>query len=252
MPDDSDRGSFAADIPADAIAEALAAVTNDESARARAGDPGPTAEANAGDPGPTADGPPPAEGGGRVGEGAEERLRAELEMSQERSRKLYEQLREEHDLRLRAAADLENYRKRAAREKEEVLRYGNERLLKEILPVLDNLDRALAAAGGDDPLRTGVSMTRRLLEEALGRFGVKGFSAVGGAFDPRLHEALMTVASADHPPATVLSEQQRGFFLHDRLIRPAAVVVSVAPAPAAAGAPGSPGEREDADVGAGE
>lgn len=158
--------------------------------------------------------------------------------------------KENWDKYLRGAADLENYRKRMAREKDEVQRYGNERLVKELLPVLDNLDRALAAAG-DDPLSTGVAMTRRLLEEALGRFGVKGFSAVGGAFDPRLHEALMTVASADHPPGTVVSEQQRGFFLHDRLVRPAAVVVSAAP-PAAADAPATPAPDASASGGADE
>ncbi len=225
MSSDRDQGPISADIPPEVVAEALAAVD-----RAGAGGASPDA------------GDEPA------------RLRAELEMSQARSRKMYEQLREEHDLRLRAAADLENLRKRTRREQEEVTRYGLERFVKEVLPVLDNLDRAIAAAG-EHPLRTGIEMTRRLLEEALGRFGVKPFSALGTAFDPRVHEALLTVAAGDHPPGTVISEEQRGFMLHDRLLRPAAVIVVAAPAPAPVPgpAPGAPGaERGGLDGPSGE
>jgi molecular chaperone GrpE len=215
MPDERDKGANAADIPERAIAEALAAVERRGAAR---------------NPAP----PPAAASGGEL-----ERLRAELELSQEHGRKVFEQLKDEHELRLRGAADLDNYKKRAAKERDEVLRYGIERLVKEILPVLDSLDRALAAAARDEPLVSGVVMTRRMLEDALGRFGVKAFSAAGHPFDPRVHEALMTVATGDHPPHVVIEEQQRGYFLHDRLIRPAAVVVSAAPAPAA-GADGAP------------
>jgi molecular chaperone GrpE len=165
-------------------------------------------------------------------------------MSQEHARKVYAQLKEEHGRLLRVAADHENYKKRVAREKDDLLRYGNERLVKEILPALDSLDRALASAGGSGPLASGIEMTRRLLEEALGRFGVKGFSAKGQTFDPRLHEALMSVATAEKEPGAVVEEMQRGFFLHDRLLRPAAVVVAVAPpvpdAPPASAAPDAP------------
>jgi molecular chaperone GrpE len=219
MSHDGDKGAFSTDIPDEAIAEALAAVEK----RAVTA------------PEVEVDGEPPA-----PAPMAElDRLRLELEMSQERARKVYEALKEEHDQRLRGAADLENYRKRAAREKDEIQRYGTERLVKEILPVIDNLDRALAAAA-EHPLTTGIAMTRRLLEDALARVGVKAFSSAGQAFDPRLHEALMTVATGEHPPGTVIEEQQRGFFMHDRLIRPAAVVVSAAP-PASDGGAG-PGE----------
>jgi molecular chaperone GrpE len=208
MTDDRDKGAIAADIPERAIAEALAAVER-RSART---------------PPPTAANAPSSE---------LERVRAELELSQEQGRKVFEQLKDEHERRLRTAADLDNYKKRATKERDEVLRYGVERLVKELLPVLDSLDRALAAAREDDPLVAGVVLTRKMLEDALGRFGVKPFSATGQSFDPRVHEALMTVATADHPPHVVIEEQQRGFMMHDRLIRPAAVVVSAAPAPAA-------------------
>lgn len=223
MPDSKRQGAFSADIPADAVAEALAAVER----RAR---PEAVVEVE-----PPPGCPPPA-GPAEVGPlgSAEQQLRAELELSQEQARKVFGQLKEEHERLLRTAADLENTRKRAAREKDEVVRYGNERLVKELLPALDALERALSAAPAGDPLASGVELTRRLLEEALARFGVKGFSARGARFDPRLHEALMTVQTADAAPGTVLEEQHRGFFLHDRLLRPAAVVVSAAPAPARA------------------
>jgi molecular chaperone GrpE len=223
MTEDSDKGAFSADIPDDAIADALAAV--ERTSRGRAGaaaeprveveEPATAIPAGPADVSPFSD--------------EAEKLRLELEMSQERARKVYAQLKEEHDRLLRAAADHENYKKRVAREKEEILRYGNERLVKEILPALDSLDRAVAAAQGGS-IASGIEMTRRLLEDALGRFGVKGFSAKGEAFDPRMHEALMSVATAAHAPGIVVEEMQRGFFLHDRLIRPAAVVVAASAA----------------------
>jgi molecular chaperone GrpE len=223
MPDSKRQGAFSADIPEDAVAEALAAVER----RARpetvleVEPPGGAAPAGSAGPGPHAS-------------GVEQQLRAELELSQEQARKVFAQLQAEHERLLRTAADLENTRKRAARERDEAVRHGNERLVKELLPALDALERALAAAPPGDPLVAGVELTRRLLEEALARFGVKGFSARGERFDPRLHEALMTIQTADAAPGTVLEEQHRGFFLHERLLRPAAVVVAAALAEASA------------------
>jgi molecular chaperone GrpE len=237
MPQD-DRPGISAEVLDDAIAEALAAVER----RGRGHAESPAGAAAAAGEAPLPDVPAAAPG-------ELERLRLELDMSQERARQVFAQLKDEHERLLRTAADLENYKKRAARERDEIQRYGNERLVKDVLPVLDNLDRALAAAASDDPLRSGVELTRRVLEDALGRFGVKGFSARGQPFDPRLHEALMSVASAEVAPGMVVEEQQRGFFLHERLIRPAAVVVSAAPprpaAPAAAAdGAGPPGSEE--------
>jgi molecular chaperone GrpE len=233
MPKTDQRGP-SADLDA-AMAEALAAVERHGHGHAPAAAKPPEPPAAAPDA-------TPGSGAGAAPEAGElEQLRLELEMSQERGRKVYEQLKDEHERLLRTAADLDNYKKRAVKEKEEVQRYGNERLVKELLPILDNLERALAAAPEGDPLASGVALTRRLLEEALARFGVTSFSAKGQPFDPRLHEALMTVATADAAPGTVLEEQHRGFHLHERLIRPAAVVVAAAPAQApAAGAAEAP------------
>jgi len=237
MPHDQEDGSFSADIPADAIAEALAAV---ERRGAHAPPPGrPGGEVEIEVEGPTPAGTPEQ----RPPMAETDRLELELEMSQERARKVFEQLKDEHERLLRTAADLENYKKRAAREKDDVQRYGNERLVKDLLPVVDNLDRALAAAASGDALVSGVEMTRRLLLDALGRFGVTNFSAKDQPFDPRLHEALMTVVTAAVAPGMVIEEQQRGYYLHERLIRPAAVVVSSAPPAAPAGSGGSPSEE---------
>jgi molecular chaperone GrpE len=157
-------------------------------------------------------------------------LKAQLELSQQKGRETLERLKEEHDRFLRAAADLENYRKRAHKEREEIQKFGVEKLLKDLLPILDNLERALRAAPDGDPLAGVVRMVLRAFEETLGRYGVKAFSALGQPFDPRLHEAVLEVESAEGP-GTVVFEQGRGYLLHERLVRPAIVGVAVAPRP---------------------
>jgi molecular chaperone GrpE len=169
-----------------------------------------------------------------------EDTRAQLEFSQSKGRETMERLKESHERAVRATADLENYRKRAQKEKEEVQRYGIERLLKDLLPVVDNLDRALGAARQApdfDSFRTGVSMTRKLFEDTLGRHGVKGFSAAGQVFDPRLHEAMQQVETAEVPAGHVAQEVLRGYMLNDRLVRPALVAVARAPAAVPGAAP---------------
>jgi len=142
------------------------------------------------------------------------------------------------DLYLRARADLDNYRKRAQREKEDLSRFANENLLREILPVMDNLERALEHArqgeGSGDGLLQGVEMTLGQFQRVLDKFGVTPVSAVGEPFDPARHEALGQVESAEHPPNTVVQELQKGYLLNERLLRPAMVMVAKAP-PAPAG-----------------
>ena len=159
--------------------------------------------------------------------------RGQLEFSQTKSRETMDRLKESHDRALRATADLENYKKRAQKEKEEVQKFGTERLLKDFLPVLDNLDRALEASqktADFESLRTGVEMTRKLFDTAFSKQGVKGFSSVGQAFDPRLHEAMQQVESATVPVGHVVYEAVRGYMLNERLMRPALVMVARAPA----------------------
>jgi molecular chaperone GrpE len=218
MGQDDGKGSFSANIPQSILDDALEAVERREGAAAPEG----------------------GEGAAPEGAGELERLKAELELSQAAGRDTFEKLKEEHERFLRAAADLENYRKRAQREKEEVQKFGIERLLKDLFPVVDNLDRALAAAPDGDPLAGGVKLVLKSLEDALSRHGVKSFHALGEAFDPKRHEAIMTMAAADKPPGTVVLEHGRGFTLHDRLVRPALVGVAAVegPPPGDAGGPG--------------
>ncbi|MFY3743782.1 nucleotide exchange factor GrpE [Anaeromyxobacter sp. Red801] len=232
MAESHEKGAFQADIPANAVEEALRSVERiSHGEEAQAGQP-----AGAGEPGveitPEAEGVPagdPAALAARV-----QLLETQLELSQSKARETLDRLKDEHERLLRAAADLENFKKRAARERDEVQKFGNERLLKDLLPALDGLDRALAAVADDDPLAKGVRMVRSTLEQALAKHGVKGFSAMGTPFDPALHEALMQVPTADAAPGTVVLEHARGFTLNDRLVRPAMVGVAVAPPPAAA------------------
>lgn len=227
---EKNRGHFEADIDAEAVAEALKSVER------RGGEE----SAEQGEVVPVEVEP----GTGDVADLRRQLAEkdAMLEESLHRGRESMERLREVNDRMLRYAADLENYKKRAAKEKEEIRKFGIEKLLRDLLPVLDNFDRALAQAaqGGDlASFSTGVEMTRRMFEETLGRFEVTSFSALGQPFDPQVHEALQQVESAEHPPGTVVSEMVRGYTLAGRLVRPALVVVSKAPAgaPSPAGQP---------------
>lgn len=176
-----------------------------------------------------------------------EELKAELDFSTAKGRELMDKLKDEHEKMMRAAADLENFKKRANKEREEVQKFGSERLLKDFLPVLDNFDRALehAKAATDlESFKQGIGMVRKLFEDTLGKHGVKAFSAVGKPFDPNFHEAMSQEESGAVPPNTVTREMVRGFTLNERLVRPALVVVAKAPAPAPA--PPEPAKPDDA------
>lgn len=135
---------------------------------------------------------------------------------------------ENWDRFVRERADLENYRKRVNREKEELLNYGNKSLIEEILPVIDNLERALAHASEDGlgPLVEGIRMTHGMLLSSLKKFGVSPLEATGSAFDPAFHQAMAQVPSEELAPNTVIEEYQKGYMLKERLLRPAMVTVS--------------------------
>jgi len=148
---------------------------------------------------------------------------------EEKVARLESEVKSANERVLRERADLENFRKRTAREREEVLRYGNERLVKDLLSVIDNLERALEhASSGENgqPLIEGVTMVRGELVAVLERHGVSPVAALGERFDPARHEAVEEVESDDHEPRTVVREHQKGYMLRDRLIRPALVGVS--------------------------
>lgn len=133
---------------------------------------------------------------------------------------------------VRERADLENYRKRVQREKEELIKYGNENLILEILPAVDNMERALAHVDleSQDPVITGVRMTLDMLLAALKKFGVTPVEIVKGTpFDPALHQAMSQVACEDQEVNTIVDVYQKGYLLSERLLRPAMVTVAGAP-----------------------
>lgn len=139
--------------------------------------------------------------------------------------------KEHYDLLLRERAELENFKRRMQREKNESLRFASEPLLRDILPVIDNLERAVAHARGNEgsqALVEGVELVLRSLLDTIGRHGVSRVKAKGEAFDPSRHEAVAQVENTELAPNTVLDEHQSGYQLHDRLLRPAMVSVSKA------------------------
>ena len=161
-----------------------------------------------------------------------------LEQQIEQLEKLEKEKRELHDRLLRTAAEFENFKKRTKKEADEASTRGREQLLKELLPALDNLERALKHAPAGDPLAVGVQQTEKQLLQALEKFGVVRFTALGKPFDPSLHDAIQQVETAEYPPGSVAQEFASGYMLGQRLLRPA--MVAVAKAPAGETAPPSP------------
>jgi molecular chaperone GrpE len=130
---------------------------------------------------------------------------------------------------LRSAAEFENYKRLAQRDQRDHIRYANEQIIKELLPVVDNLERALKAAkdsGNSEGLVQGVDLTLKQLMGVLTKFGVQLVSTVGQPFDPTAHHAVMSVASTQILENHVVEEFQRGYRLHDRILRAAMVSVS--------------------------
>jgi molecular chaperone GrpE len=135
---------------------------------------------------------------------------------------------------LRTAADLDNFKKRATREKQDAVKYANESLLGKLIPVLDNFEMALAAAttaqaASTDSLQQGVNMIQQQLKQVLAEAGLEEVNAAGQPFDPNFHEAVSQQESAEIPEGHVLQQLRKGYKLRDRLLRPATVVVAKAP-----------------------
>jgi molecular chaperone GrpE len=145
---------------------------------------------------------------------------------------LRSELDDAKDRALRSAAELENYRKRANRQIEEERRYANVELIRELLPIWDNMGRVVEAAGQSDKidaLLEGFQMVRQQLESVFERYNCFKIDALHQPFDPHLHEAISQMPSADHPAGTVLHVTQAGFRVEDRVVRPSQVVVSAGP-----------------------
>jgi molecular chaperone GrpE len=162
-----------------------------------------------------------------------------LEADEARMRDLEEQIaaareeaRQNEEKWLRERADLENLKKRSARERADLTKFANERVLKDLLPIVDNLERAVEHAqtgGNGQPLVEGVALVLKSLLDVLQRHGVTRIEAKGAPFDPAHHEAMAHVPSAEHEPNVVIEEHQPGYRLNDRLLRPALVTIAKAP-----------------------
>lgn len=157
--------------------------------------------------------------------------RASVAPEKEPAEDLLAELESVRDRELRCRAELDNFRKRAAREYQDGLRYANLPLLQDILPVIDNIDRAIEAAEKNadaDALLEGFKLVRQQLEDALARHHCTRIEALDAPFDPNLHHAVMQQPSEDHPANTVIMVTQDGYQLHDRVVRPSQVIVSKA------------------------
>ncbi|HBP65331.1 MAG TPA: nucleotide exchange factor GrpE [Desulfosporosinus sp.] len=149
-------------------------------------------------------------------------LKAELVKAKALAEDHYSQLQ-------RLQADFDNYRKRTQKEKIELIKYASERLVGDLLPVLDNFDRAVSAAKVNPDFTSfsqGVEMILRQMQTALSKEGLKAMEAVGQPFDPNLHDAVLRVESEEYPENTVVEEVQKGYYLKEKLLRPCMVKVS--------------------------
>jgi len=167
-----------------------------------------------------------------VGDRAEVRNTREHEECRRQLEDARRELQDKQDRLLRALAEADNVRRRAQREREDYLKYANESLVRDLVPVLDNLDRALGAAraaGNAANVVEGVELIQRELLKVLERAGVTRYSAVGERFDPTRHEAISRVVSVEQPPGTVVHEIGPGYLLNGRVVRAALVAVAAAP-----------------------
>ena len=142
------------------------------------------------------------------------------------------EVKEHHDRLLRVAADLDNYKKRMAREKEEWVKYANEDLIKSILPFVDNLERAVNHSEKTEDIQSlveGIRLTVQQLLQTLNKFGVSPIESLGKPFDPTMHEAMLVVETDQHEPNQIVEEFQKGYLLNNRLLRAATVSISKLP-----------------------
>jgi len=143
-----------------------------------------------------------------------------------------QEARDNYDRFVRLSAEFENYKKRASREMSEFRKYANETIVRALLPVVDNLERAIESSGDDENATScvveGVEMTLKEILKVFEQFEVKPVESLEQPFDPGFHEAMMREESDEYPENTVIKELQKGYLMHERLIRPAMVVVSAA------------------------
>lgn len=156
-------------------------------------------------------------------------LDKEIKTLQDQLKKSQETASKNKDQYLRTLAEFENFRKRMEREKDEMIKYSNERLLRELFPVLDHLEMTVDHAEKDDPILEGVQLVVKQFYGVLEKFGVQVVTGEGLPFDPHRQESIGTVETSDCKPNTVVKVNRKGFMLTDRLIRPALVTIAESP-----------------------
>ena len=147
----------------------------------------------------------------------------ELPLEKSELELLKEQLADKNNKLLRALADFDNYKKRVALEQDQFVKFANEGLIKELLPALDGLSKAIEISK-DDNLTKGLALIKRQIMDALAHFGIEEIEAQGKPYDPNVHEAIMKKDSAE-PENTIIEEVQKGYILHGRVIRPSMVIL---------------------------
>jgi molecular chaperone GrpE len=149
---------------------------------------------------------------------------------EEKFKKSEEEAKQSYDRYLRVSADFENYKKRSAREMDDFRKFANQGLVKELLPIVDNLELAIKSANEnknvDNSLLDGVDLTLKEILKIFEKYHVKAIEALEKTFDPRYHEAVMREETDKHPENTITNELQKGYLIHDRLLRPSMVVVA--------------------------
>jgi molecular chaperone GrpE len=151
------------------------------------------------------------------------KIQTELETAKQEAAETYDRF-------LRISAEFENYKKRSAREMDDCRKYANQTLIKEMLAVVDNLERALNSLNGnlsnDKCLTDGVHLTLKEILKVFEKFNVKPIESIGQPFDPNFHQAMMQEETDDYPENTIITELQKGYMIHDRLLRPSMVVIA--------------------------
>ncbi|MGD2270079.1 MAG: nucleotide exchange factor GrpE [Desulfobacterales bacterium] len=144
-----------------------------------------------------------------------------------------EEAKQSYDRFLRVSAEFENYKKRSAREMEDFRKFANQNLLRDLLSIVDNLELAIRSSNNyenaDNSLRDGIDLTLKEILKVFENHHVKPVEALGKTFDPKYHEAVMQEESDKHPENTITNELQKGYLIHDRLLRPSMVVVAAPP-----------------------
>lgn len=165
-----------------------------------------------------------------AGSADEKQVGDPLKDLEEKLKSKEQEAQENYDRLLRVSAEFENYKKRVSREMEDFRKYSNQSLIKEMLSVVDNLELAISSTSGqkaiEKGLLEGLEMTHREILKVFEKFNVKPISAIGQAFDPTYHEAVMQEETNECPENTVVNELQKGYLIHDRLLRPSMVVVA--------------------------